>query len=157
LVTLLTAIAALFTAFLTLTIINQNYAAQKTNLLFNIADSYAKKEIGDSLNSLKKFSDKFQNKDELQEGYRRLKIDNDEKFSEYDQSRRLISHHYFKIWRMRLLEIIDNDTVRILAPLDEIKFLLHVIENLHLAKDPNYDKRMYTFFRALYPELNNFE
>lgn len=146
LVAIVTAIAAIIT-------IDQSSKALKASLILNIADSFATDRMGQAMQSLRNFSDE-NNEIGIKTKFSELmksKDENDKKeFKKYNGYRRLVSHHFFKIWRVSKMGLINDADLKIFAPPDEIDFLLDIIEPMHQVIDEKkYNKSMYRDFEKL--------
>lgn len=67
-----------------------------------------------------------------------------------DKARRRFSHHFHKIRLMLDTGVVKEDFIKKLVSIDQVTFLLDVIEPLEEGINPKYDRSTLNFFRSLY-------
>lgn len=132
---------------------NKNLRAQ---LVINITDAYGAPEILNAMKELRAFERKHYNY--RPNGFANKFLEERNKGSEegnrLDHCRRIVTHHFLKILRMRRLKLINDSFVKEVAPPGQAKFLFEVIEPLELIINPKVDTAIFDMFRQLYPELS---
>ena len=71
-------------------------------------------------------------------------------YDKIDNYRRLVSHHYLRIYYLRSTGAINDELMRNLSPKHQTIFYLEIIEPLEGGKNPNYQKESFKKFNELY-------
>ncbi len=132
---------------------NKNLKAQ---LVINITDAYAAPEMLNAMKELREFERKYHNQRPIGVADKFLEEINkgSDEGNRLDHCRRIVSHHFIKILRMKKLKLIDDSFIKEVAPPIQAQFLFEVIEPLERSKNPKYDTSIFDMFRELYPELS---
>jgi len=124
-------------------------ATKKTvlaQIIIQITDAYSSREMMKGIENLHawkrrhgtNFAKKF-----------REKLDKGEA-KQLDEDRRRYSHHFHQIRTMSDCGVVNESFVKKLVKSDQVDTLLDVIQPLEEAKDLNYDRSTFDFFRGIY-------
>jgi hypothetical protein len=112
----------------------------KANIILNLTDSFSSQEMNDAMKSLKD-SVQFLLSGDSQRLPQSITV--------FDQKRRLITHHFFKIFLLRKNNVIDDKILKTLAQEEDVQYLLEYIEPLETAINKNYNREMFDMYRNL--------
>ena len=76
-------------------------------------------------------------------------------YDEVNDSRRIISHFYYKIAMLRIDNIISVSFFKLLVPDEQVGLLLEIIEPLDEAINPDYGKTPYDLYRKHHPKMRD--
>ena len=158
------AIVALFTIALFGATTYYAYVARnalRANVVDSVMKDYARDEILISMRKLRKFKNHFASDDEgrirMNSAFIELEDTDIKKFDDLNQSRRMVSHHFQRIFRLRKTGVINDDLLRDFVTKQQAEFYLEIIEPLEGGKhNPNYIRESFNAFRDLYPELRKY-
>jgi hypothetical protein len=112
----------------------------KANIILNLTDSFSSQEMNDAMKSLK---------DSVQQILSGDVQGLPHSVTVFDQKRRLITHHFFKIFLLRKSNVIDDKILKTVAQEEDIQFLIKYIEPLETAINKNYNREMFDMYRNL--------
>ncbi len=151
-ITLIAAVGALGAAIAAWSAAHETKRALQGQLLINVTDAYMRPEILNAMRGLRRLWREYPT--EFAKKFLEQLNSGSDNGNSLNHSRRIVSHHFLKIFRLRKLEFVDDTFVRELAPPDEARFLFEVIEPLEQIINQNYDPSMFDMFRKLYPDLS---
>jgi hypothetical protein len=175
----ITLIATLITAIFLYWSIIIAKRAHTANVVDSITKDYATKEMLDAMRTLRKYKDKFGDENDLDEDKDKivkieqirkkfyedfllkrkkdrkneLKENDQTEFDEINKSRRLVSHHFQRIYYLFKTGAIPEELAMELSNENQSQFYLEVIEPLEGGKNRNYNEKSFDQFRTFYPEL----
>lgn len=114
--------------------------AFRGNIILNLTDSFSSQEMNDAMKSLKDSEQLIKSLD-----FQNLPPSK----TVFDQKRRMITHHFFKIFLLRKTDIIDDTILKTVAQEEDVEYLLKYIEPMETKINPKYNKEMFNFYRDL--------
>ena len=122
----------------------------RASILSSVVRSHSSPDMFDAMTELAEwkeahgqvFAAKF--KDELSK--------KSSKGEELDNARRICTHHFYHIWRLYDSCLARGEFVRKLTTLDQVSFLLEVLEPLEKEKNPKYNQQMFDDLRNIFQE-----
>jgi len=114
--------------------------AFKGDIILNLTDSFSSQEMNDAMKSLKD-SEKLIKTFDWQKLPPSMTV--------FDQKRRMITHHFFKIYLLRKSEVIDDRILKTVAQEEDVQYLITYIEKIETAINKNYNREMFDFYRNL--------
>lgn len=112
----------------------------KANIILNLTDSFSSQEMNDAMKSLK---------DSVQQVLSGDTKAFPQSITVFDQKRRLITHHFFKIFLLRKNNVIDNKILKNITQEEDIQLLINYIEPLETAINKNNNREMFDMYRNL--------
>jgi hypothetical protein len=109
------------------------------NIILNLTDSFSSQEMNDAMKSIK---------DIVQQ----LLLDPQklpDSLTVFDQKRRMITHHFFKIYLLRKSNVIDDKILKTVTQEEDIQYLIKYIEPLETKINKNYNREMFDYYRDL--------
>ena len=172
----ITLIAALITALFLYWSIIIAKRAHIANVVDSITKDYAKEKMFHAMKELREYKyektgerDKLtDNKATIEEKRKKLydtflelrekneihKLDKDQEvFDKVDKNRRLVSHHFQRIYYLFKTGAIDEELAKELSNKNQSQFYLEIIEPLEGGENPHYNSESFDQFRKFYPEL----
>jgi len=112
----------------------------KANIILNLTDSFSSQEMNDAMKSLK---------DSLQQVLAGDVKGFPQSVTVFDQKRRLITHHFFKIFLLRKNKVIDDKILKNITQEEDIQLLINYIEPLETVINKNYNREMFDMYHDL--------
>jgi hypothetical protein len=114
--------------------------AFKGNIILNLTDSFSSQEMNDAMKSLK----------DMEQSIKSLDLNNlPPSKTVFDQKRRMITHHFFKIYLLRKSGVIDNKILKTVAQEEDVEYLIKYVEPLETAINKNYNREMFDFYHDI--------
>lgn len=148
-----TAVATFGLVLVTLTYVIITRQAHTANVIDTIMRDYARQEIFDAMRKLRKYNDHFNDREKLFRAYHELRYTNENEFERLNDYRRLVSHHFLRIYYLRKTGAINDKLMRELSNKFKTIFYLEIIEPMEGGNNPNYNNNSFNYYRKLYPEL----
>ena len=150
------ALTAIFTILLVIvTFIYVYYSKQAltAHVVDTIMRDYSRQEMFDAKRELRQYNDQFKDREKLFRAFRELRNTNKKEFDRLEYYRRIVSHHFLRIYYLKETGAINNNLMKKLSSKIRTIFYLEIIEPLEAGKDTDYNKSSFNRYRKLYPEL----
>jgi hypothetical protein len=128
-------IVAIFALVFTL---NQQNKSFNSNIILNITESFSDPKMNLAMKDLKK-SEKLK-KDE---------IEKELKYFNFDNNRRMVTHHFFKIYLLYESGVINKKLLRIVAQKEDVELLINCVERIEKINNEHYNRSMFDLYRSL--------
>jgi hypothetical protein len=132
--------------------------ALTASVVDSIMRDYAKQKMYKAMRKLKKFkthfSDDNEGREKMKIAFHELENTNEKEFHNLNNYRRMVSHHFQRIYYLRVTNAIKDDKLmKNLSSKYQTEFYLKIIEPLEAGINPKYEKNSFNYYRKLYPEL----
>jgi hypothetical protein len=110
----------------------------RANIILNLADSFSSQGMNDAMKNLK-------------DNEEHIKTIDHEVFQNtiYDQNRRKVTHHFFKMYLLKRNNIIDDKILKTVAQKEDVQFLVEHIEPMEQKINKDYNREMFDFYHNL--------
>jgi len=79
-----------------------------------------------------------------------IKHKNTKTYQKINISRRLLAHHFYNIYALRIGKMIDDKVLKLIMPIDKVEIARNIVEPFEAINNINYDKKPYDYFGNLY-------
>jgi hypothetical protein len=144
----ISALAAAFSAYFAQRSVKSIWMASQAQLVSTLLDSWASKDMLDACIELTAW--KKDHGESFAEDFKRLRCGEYDSVRLIDHARRLISHHFQKVYTLGKERLLEKRLV--LNVVDEWQANLYctIVEPLEAAVRPDYDKSSFVYFAAMY-------
>ncbi len=149
----LTAIFTILLVIVTFIYVYYSKQALTAHVVDTIMRDYSRQEMFDAKRELRQYNDQFSNREKLFKAFRELRNTDNKEFERLENYRRIVSHHFLRIYYLKETGAINKNLMRKLSSKTRSRFYLEIIEPMEAGKDPNYNKSSFNLYRKLYPEL----
>ena len=144
----ISALAAAFSAYFAQRSVKSIWMASQAQLVATLLDSWASKDMLDACIKLTEW--RKDHGECFAEDFKRLRCGEYDSIRLIDDARRLISHHFQKVYILGKERLLEKRLV--LNVVDEWQANLYctIVEPLEAAVRPDYDKSSFVYFSAIY-------
>jgi len=118
---------------------NLTKKAFQSSIILNLTESYASDEMNEAMKNVRQYWDG--NPENFLHKIVESKI--------LDNQRRKISHHFLKIYLLKVSDVIDDSLMMKLASKGSIEYLLEIIEPVEKYLNPKYNQDMFDEYRRI--------
>jgi hypothetical protein len=144
----LATIAAAFAAFFAHRSAKETRDAAQAQLMASLFDAWRDPAMLDAALQLVRW--KELRGDQFAEVFRRLRIEQNEQVRPIDHARRLVSHHFQKIYSMSKEALLDPRVLRQVADKGQVELYCSMVEPLEAAVRADYDRSSFEYLAALH-------